>query len=175
ANVVLPASAFPEKTGTFTNTDRLVQLGQQAIDPPGQARQDLWIIQSIAQGLGLDWQYNSVEEVFDEMRRAMHSIEGITWQRLQSEHALVYPCAHEGDIGQAVVFTEHFPTPNGKARLVPARYRGAAEKPDSEFPFVLITGRQLEHWHTGSMTRRASVLDAIEPEPTALLHPEDLK
>ncbi len=175
ADVVLPTSALPEKTGTFTNTDRLVQLGQQAIHPPGQARQDLWIIQSIAQGLGLDWQYNSLEEVFDEMRRAMHSIEGITWQRLQGEHALVYPCAHEGDIGQAVVFTEHFPTPNGKARLVPARYRGAAEIPDSEFPFVLITGRQLEHWHTGSMTRRASVLDAIEPEPTALLHPEDLK
>jgi formate dehydrogenase major subunit len=175
ADVVLPASAFPEKTGTFTNTDRLVQLGQQAIDPPGEARQDLWIIQSIAQGLGLDWRYNSVEDVFDEMRRAMHSIEGITWQRLQREHAVVYPCAHEGDIGQAVVFTEHFPTPNGKARLVPARYRGAAETPDSEFPFVLITGRQLEHWHTGSMTRRASVLDAIEPEPTALLHPEDLK
>ncbi|HEX4918869.1 MAG TPA: molybdopterin-dependent oxidoreductase, partial [Limnobacter sp.] len=87
ADVVLPASAFPEKTGTFTNTDRLVQLGQQAIDPPGEARQDLWIIQSIAQGLGLDWRYNSVEDVFDEMRRAMHSIEGITWQRLQREHA----------------------------------------------------------------------------------------
>ncbi|MEW6205158.1 MAG: formate dehydrogenase subunit alpha [Pseudomonadota bacterium] len=175
ADVVLPASAFPEKTGTFTNTDRLVQLGQQAIDPPGLARQDLWIIQSIAQGLGLDWHYNNVEEVFDEMRHAMHSIEGITWQRLQREHAVVYPCAHEGDPGEPVVFTEHFPTPNGKARLVPAQYRGAAETPNTEFPFVLITGRQLEHWHTGSMTRRASVLDAIEPEATALLHPDDLK
>ncbi len=175
ADVVLPASAFPEKTGTFTNTDRLVQLGQQAIDPPGQARQDLWIIQSIAQGLGLDWHYRSVEEVFDEMRHAMHSIEGITWQRLEREHAVVYPCAHEGDPGQPVVFTEHFPTPSGKARLVPAQFRPAAETPDTEFPFVLITGRQLEHWHTGSMTRRASVLDAIEVEPTASLHPDDLK
>ncbi|WP_334118432.1 formate dehydrogenase subunit alpha [Limnobacter sp.] len=175
ADVVLPASAFPEKTGTFTNTDRLVQLGQQAIDPPGQARQDLWIIQSIARGLGLNWNYNSVEEVFDEMRHAMHSIEGITWQRLQREHAVVYPCAHEGDLGEPVVFTERFPTPSGKARLVPAQYRGAAETPNAEFPFVLITGRQLEHWHTGSMTRRASVLDALEPEPTALLHPGDLE
>ncbi|MCR2747349.1 formate dehydrogenase subunit alpha [Limnobacter parvus] len=174
ADVVLPASAFPEKTGTFTNTDRLVQLGQQAIDPPGLARQDLWIIQSIAQGLGLSWNYQTVEDVFDEMRRAMHSIEGITWQRLQREHAVVYPCLHEGDAGQAVVFTEEFPTHSGKARLVPAQYRGAAEKPDVEFPFVLITGRQLEHWHTGSMTRRASVLDAIEPEPTALFNPSDL-
>ncbi|WP_341237033.1 formate dehydrogenase subunit alpha [uncultured Limnobacter sp.] len=175
ADVVLPASAFPEKTGTFTNTDRVVQLGQQAIDPPGQARQDLWIIQDIAQRLGLPWNYQNVEEVFDEMRHAMHSIEGITWQRLQREHAVVYPCAHEGDAGEAVVFTDRFPTPNGKARLVPAQYRGAAETPDAEYPFVLITGRQLEHWHTGSMTRRASVLDAIEPEPTALLHPSDLK
>lgn len=174
ADVVLPASAFPEKTGTFTNTDRLVQLGQQAINPPGMARQDLWIIQSIAQGLGLSWSYQTVEDVFDEMRRAMHSIEGITWQRLQREHAVVYPCLHEGDAGQAVVFTEDFPTPSGKARLVPAQYRGAAEKPDVEFPFVLITGRQLEHWHTGSMTRRASVLHAIEPEPTALFNPADL-
>lgn len=174
ADVVLPASAFPEKTGTFTNTDRLVQLGQQAIDPPGQARQDLWIIQDIAQGMGLNWHYNTVEEVFDEMRHAMHSIEGITWQRLQREGAVVYPCAHEGDAGEPVVFTDHFPTPNGKATLVPAQYRPAAELPSNEFPFVLITGRQLEHWHTGSMTRRASVLDAIEPVATALLNPADL-
>ncbi|WP_414010251.1 formate dehydrogenase subunit alpha [Limnobacter sp.] len=175
ADVVLPASAFPEKTGTFTNTDRLVQLGQQAINPPGQAQQDLWIIQSIAQGLGLNWHYSSVEEVFDEMRHAMHSIEGITWQRMQREHAVVYPCAHEGDPGEPVVFTDHFPTPNGKARLVPAQYRSAAEVPDTEFPFVLITGRQLEHWHTGSMTRRAGALNTIEPEPTASIHPDDLK
>lgn len=174
ADVVLPASAFPEKTGTFTNTDRLVQLGKQAINPPGEARQDLWIIQSIAQGLGLNWKYTSEEEVFDEMRHAMHSIEGITWQRLQREGAVVYPCAHEGDPGQPVVFTDQFPTPSGKAQLVPAHYRPAAELPNPEFPFVLITGRQLEHWHTGSMTRRASVLDELEPEATATLNPSDL-
>jgi formate dehydrogenase major subunit len=175
ADVVLPASAFPEKTGTFTNTDRLVQLGQQAIDPPGQARQDLWIIQDIANRMNLNWHYHSVEEVFDEMRHAMHSIEGITWQRLQREGAVVYPCAHEGDAGEPVVFTENFPTRNGKASLVPAQYRPAAELPTKDFPYVLITGRQLEHWHTGSMTRRASVLNAIEPVPTALLNPADLK
>jgi len=174
ADVVLPASAFPEKTGTFTNTDRLVQLGRQAVDPPGQARQDLWIIQDIAKGMRLNWHYNSVEEVFDEMRHAMHSIEGITWQRLQREGAVVYPCAHEGDPGESVVFTDHFPTPSGKAKLVPAQYRPAAELPNDDFPFVLITGRQLEHWHTGSMTRRASVLDAIEPVATAMLNPADL-
>jgi formate dehydrogenase major subunit len=174
ADVILPASAFPEKTGTFTNTDRLVQLGRQAIEPPGDARQDLWIIQQIAQRMGLDWHYGHVSEVFDEMRHSMQSIAGITWDRLEREHAVTYPCEKEGDAGQPVVFTEHFPTATGRARFVPADIIPAAERPDEDYPTVLITGRQLEHWHTGSMTRRAAVLDAIEPDPVALIHPLDL-
>ncbi len=175
ADVILPASAFPEKTGTFTNTDRLVQLGRQAIDPPGEAKQDLWIIQQMAQRLGLDWHYGSVAEVFDEMRHMMPSIGGITWERLERNGAVVYPCMNEGDIGQPVVFTELFPREGGKARFVPADIIPADERPDSDYPMVLITGRQLEHWHTGSMTRRATVLDAIEPDPVALVHPLDLE
>jgi formate dehydrogenase major subunit len=174
ADVILPASAFPEKTGTFTNTDRLVQLGRQAIDPPGQARQDLWIIQQIAQRMGLDWNYGHVSDVFDEMRHSMASIGGITWERLEREHAVTYPCLKEGDPGQPVVFVEQFPTGTGRAKFVPADIIPAAERPDTEYPHVLITGRQLEHWHTGSMTRRATVLDAIEPDPVALVHPLDL-
>ncbi|MBB1633390.1 formate dehydrogenase subunit alpha [Cupriavidus sp. UME77] len=174
ADVVLPASAFPEKTGTFTNTDRTVQLGRQAIDPPGQARQDLWIIQQMAARLGLGWSYASVADVFDEMRHAMPSIGGITWERLQREDAVTYPCRAEGDPGEPVIFTDAFPTASGRARFVPADIIPAAERPDQEYPVVLITGRQLEHWHTGSMTRRAGVLDAIEPEPVALVHPLDL-
>jgi formate dehydrogenase major subunit len=174
ADVILPASAFPEKTGTFTNTDRLVQLGRQAIDPPGEAKQDLWIIQQIAERMDLDWNYAHVSEVFDEMRLSMPSIAGITWERLQRDHAVTYPCEKEGDAGQSVVFTERFPTQTGRARFVPADIIPAAERPDSEYPNVLITGRQLEHWHTGSMTRRATVLDAIEPDPVALVHPLDL-
>jgi formate dehydrogenase major subunit len=174
ADVVLPASAFPEKTGTFTNTDRIVQLGRQAIDPPGQARQDLWIIQQMAARLGLDWQYGGVADVFDEMRRAMPSIGGITWERLERDNAVTYPCREEGDAGEPVIFTDAFPTASGRARFVPADIIPAAEKPDRDYPVVLITGRQLEHWHTGSMTRRAGVLDAIEPDPVALVHPLDL-
>jgi formate dehydrogenase major subunit len=174
ADVVLPASAFPEKTGTFTNTDRLVQLGRQAVNPPGDAKQDLWIIQEIARRIGLDWNYGHVSEVFDEMRHAMPSIGGITWDRLEREDAVTYPCTHEGDPGESVVFVEDFPRPDGKARFVPADIIPAAERPDAEYPMVLITGRQLEHWHTGSMTRRATVLDAIEPDPVALVHPLDL-
>ncbi|KFC63350.1 formate dehydrogenase subunit alpha [Massilia sp. LC238] len=175
ADVILPASAFPEKTGTFTNTDRLVQLGRQAIDPPGEAKQDLWIIQQMAKRLGLNWNYGHVSEVFDEMRHTMASIGGITWERLEQEGAVVYPCMNEGDVGQPVVFTELFPREGGRARFVPADIIPADERPDSDYPMVLITGRQLEHWHTGSMTRRATVLDAIEPDPVALVHPLDLE
>jgi formate dehydrogenase major subunit len=174
ADVILPASAFPEKTGTFTNTDRAVQLGRQALDPPGEARQDLAIIIALAKELGLDWDYPHPRDVFNEMRKAMPSIAGITWERLESEHSVTYPCENEGDPGERVVFTDSFPTPTGKARIVPAQFITADETPDDEYPFVLITGRQLEHWHTGSMTRRTVVLDAIEPGPVASLNPGDL-
>ncbi len=174
ADVVLPASAFPEKTGTFTNTDRLVQLGRQALAPPGEARSDLEIIVAMAKRLGLDWQYATARDVFAEMRTAMPSIAGITWERLEKEHAVTYPCEKEGDPGTRVVFTQSFPTANGKGRFVPAQVIPAAEQPDDAYPFVLITGRQLEHWHTGSMTRRAQVLDAIEPAPVLSMHPQDL-
>jgi formate dehydrogenase major subunit len=174
ADVILPASAFPEKDGSFTNTDRLVQMGRKAVNPPGDAKQDLWIIQELAKRLGLDWNYGHVSEVFDEMRKTMPSIGGITWERLDREHAVTYPCKEEGDPGQSVVFVDDFPREGGKARFVPADIIPANERPDSEYPMVLITGRQLEHWHTGSMTRRATVLDAIEPDPIALIHPLDL-
>ena len=174
ADVILPATAFAEKTGTFTNTDRLVQMGRQAIDPPGQARPDLWIIQQLAQRLGLDWQYGHVSEVFEEMRHTMPSIGGISWERLERDNAVTYPCLKEGDPGDPVVFVDSFPRDTGRARFVPADIIPAAERPDAEYPMVLITGRQLEHWHTGSMTRRAAVLDALEPDPVALVHPLDL-
>ncbi len=174
ADVILPASAFPEKTGTFTNTDRRVQLGRQAIDPPGEARQDLWIIQEIARRMGLEWDYAGPADVFEEMRLAMPSIAGITWQRLEQEDSVIYPCEKEGDPGEPVIFTEAFPTPSGKGLFMPAEFTHAAELPDEEYPFVFITGRQLEHWHTGAMTRHASVLDAIEPYPVVQIHPEDL-
>src|SRR5262249_40236566 len=139
ANVVLPASAFPEKTGTFTNTDRMVQLGRQALDPPGDARQDLAIIGAMAQRLGLGWSYRHPRARLDEMRKAMPSIAGITWERLERDGAVTYPCEREGDPGESIVFTNCFPTPSGLARLVPADIIPPAERPDDEYPFVLIT------------------------------------
>ncbi|MGH8544504.1 MAG: formate dehydrogenase subunit alpha, partial [Gammaproteobacteria bacterium] len=174
ADVVLPSSAFPEKTGTFTNTDRRVQLGRQAIDPPGDARQDLWIIQEIARCLGLDWSYSGPAEVFAELRKAAPSMAGITWERLEKDDSVTYPCEQEGDPGEPILFQHGFPTKSGKGRFVPAVYTKAAELPDHDYPFVFLTGRQLEHWHTGSMTRRSVVLDAIEPRASIYINPEDL-
>jgi formate dehydrogenase major subunit len=179
ADVVLPASAWPEKTGTVSNTDRMVQLGRRALDPPGDARPDLWILQQLARRIGLDWDYPGdecgVAAVYEEMRQAMHAaIAGISWERLERESSVTYPCLSEDDPGQATVFQERFPTPDGRVKLVPADIIPADERPDADYPFVLITGRQLEHWHTGSMTRRSSVLDAIEPMATASLNGEDL-
>jgi formate dehydrogenase major subunit len=156
----------------------MVQLGRRALDMPGDARQDLWIIQQLANRLGCGWSYagpeSGVAQVYDEMRHAMNSIGGITWERLEEQSCVTYPCRTEDDPGQPVVFTENFPTKDGRGRFVPADLVPADERPDKEYPFVLITGRQLEHWHTGSMTRRASVLDAIEPLAVVSMHPLDL-
>jgi len=179
ADVVLPASAWPEKTGTVSNTDRTVQMGRQALLPPGDAKPDLWIIQQIAARMGLDWRYASdhegVAEVYEEMRQAMApAIGGIDWARLNAG-SVTYPCVSADDPGQPIVFHDHFPTADGRVKLVPADVIPAAERPDAEYPFVLITGRQLEHWHTGSMTRRATVLDALEPAATASMHGRDLQ
>jgi len=180
ADVVLPATAWPEKTGTVSNTDRMVQLGKQAIDPPGQAKPDLWIIQQLANRMGLSWNYqgehSGVAAVYEEMRQAMHAaISGITWERLQRESSVTYPCLSADDPGAPTVFIDSFATDDGRVHLVPADIIPANERPDADFPFVLITGRQLEHWHTGSMTRRATVLDAIEPMATASMCGADLQ
>ncbi|MCW5668882.1 MAG: molybdopterin-dependent oxidoreductase [Hydrogenophaga sp.] len=185
ADVVLPATAWPEKTGSVTNTDRCVQLGRKAVPAPGEARADAWITEQLACRLGLGWTYGvaadgsasddaqqGIGAVFEEMRALMPSIAGLSWSRLRREGAVTYPVSDEADPGQPVVFTDRFPTPTGRALLVGAVLTPPAEQPDAEFPLVLITGRQLEHWHTGSMTRRSGVLDALEPGPVVSLHPE---
>jgi formate dehydrogenase major subunit len=175
ADVVLPASAWPEKDGTVTNTNRQVQMGRAALPMPGDARQDWWIIQEIARRIGLDWSYTHPRDVFAEMKLAMPSLDNITWERLQREHAVTYPCDAEDRPGNEIVFGSGFPTASGRARLVPAAIIPPAEEPDNEYPLVLTTGRQLEHWHTGAMTRRAAVLDEIEPEAIASLAPAELR
>jgi formate dehydrogenase major subunit len=171
ADVVLPASAWPEKDGTVTNTNRQVQLGRKALPLPGETRQDWWMIQEIARRMGLDWNYSHPSEIFAEMAAVMPSLNHITWERLEREHSVTYPTDALDQPGHDVVFADGFPTPSGRAKLVPASIIPPAEEPDEQYPLVLTTGRQLEHWHTGAMTRRASVLDALEPEAVASLSP----
>jgi formate dehydrogenase major subunit len=163
ADVILPASAWPEKDGTVTNTNRQVQMGRAALPLPGEARQDLWILQDLAQRLGCDWNYKHVSEVFTEMASLMPSLANITWDRVVRENSVTYPVDGPDVPGRDVVFDKGFPRPGGFAKLVAAKYQPPDETPDADYPFILSTGRQLEHWHTGSMTRRATVLDAIEP------------
>ena len=175
ADVILPASAFPEKDGTFTNTDRRVQLGRKAIEPPGDAQQDLWIIQEIANRMGLNWHYEHAKDVFQEIRLATPSMAGITWERLEDEDSLTYPLRNVGDPGEPIIFKDGvFPTEDGRGRFVPAEYTEPAELPDDEYPYIFVTGRQLEHWHTGTMTRHSRVLDSIEPGPCVIINPADL-
>jgi formate dehydrogenase major subunit len=175
ADVVLPASAWPEKDGTVSNTNRQVQMGRAALPLPGNARLDWWIIQEIARRIGLQWTYTHPRDVFAEMKAAMPSLNNITWERLLRESSVTYPCDAEDRPGNEIVFGAGFPTASGRGRLVPASIVPPAEEPDAEYPMVLTTGRQLEHWHTGAMTRRATILDELEPEAAASLAPAELR
>jgi len=174
ADVILPASAHAEKLGTFTNTNRQVQLGRPAINPPGEARQDWELIVELANRIGLDWQYDGVGEVYTEMASVMKSLDYITWERLMEEDVVTYPVDEPGGFGNEVIFTDGFPTADGRGKIVPADLLPPDEVPDEEFPMVLTTGRLLEHWHTGAMTRRATVLDDIEPEGIAAMNGREI-
>jgi formate dehydrogenase major subunit len=174
ADVVLPASAHAEKQGTFTNTNRQVQMGRAALDLPGEARQDWELIVELAKRIGLDWKYEHVSDVYTEMATTMPSLKNISWERVDREDSVIYPAKAPDVPGDEIAFTAGFPTADGRGKIVPADLLPPDEVPDAEFPLVLTTGRLLEHWHTGSMTRRAGVLDAIEPFGIAAMNPRDM-
>ena len=167
ADVVLPSSAWPEKDGTVTNTNRQVQMGRKALPLPGEAREDWWITIELAKRLGLDWTYTHPRDVYPEMASMMPALDNISWERVEREDAVTYPSDAPDKPGRDVVFDKGFPRPGGFGKLVAAKLTPPDETPDHEYPFILTTGRQLEHWHTGSMTRRATVLDALEPTAIA--------
>jgi len=169
ADVILPASAWPEKDGTVTNTNRQVQMGRAALPLPGEAKLDWWITQEIAKRIGLNWNYRGPDEIYTEMASLMPALNNISWERVAREGAVTYPADAPDKPGRDVVFDKGFPRPGGFGRLVAAKLQPPDERPDAEYPFILTTGRMLEHWHTGAMTRRASVLDALEPGPIAAL------
>ncbi|MEK9724695.1 MAG: molybdopterin-dependent oxidoreductase, partial [Rhodospirillaceae bacterium] len=171
ADVILPASAFPEKAGTFSNTNRQVQMARPALNLPGEARQDWWIIQEIANRIGLSWTYTGPADVFNEMKRTMRSLDNITWERLERDNSVTYPCDAEDKPGNDIIFGEGFPTASGRAKLVAAQLTPPDELPDADYPIVLTTGRMLEHWHTGAMTRRAGTLNELESVPVVSINP----
>ncbi len=175
ADVVLPASAWPEKQGTVTNTNRQVQMGRVALKMPGEARQDWWITQQLAQRLGLAWNYTEPADIYAEMASLMPSLNNITWSRLAAESAVTYPCDAPDQAGNDIVFADGFPTANRRGKLVAADIIPPDEVPDDDYPLVLSTGRQLEHWHTGALTRRARVLDEIEPGAVASMSARALR
>ncbi|WP_108860981.1 formate dehydrogenase subunit alpha [Ruegeria sp. Alg231-54] len=174
ADIILPASALYEKNGTVSNTNRQVQRVRPAVAPPGEAREDWKITVELAQRIGLNWDYTDVSQVFDEMKLTMASLDNITWERLETE-TITYPSLSETDPGQAIVFGDGFPRTDGRAKFTPASVIPPDEAPDEEYPMIATTGRQLEHWHTGSMTRRSNVLDAVEPEANCSMNPRQLK
>jgi formate dehydrogenase major subunit len=173
ADVVLPASSYLEKNGTYTNTDRRVQLGRKVLDLPGQARVDWEVVQDIANRVGLDWHYTSPREIFDEMVTVIPSYTNLSYDNLGLTGKLYPNSDPEHSDGTIVMFGEKFNTNDGLAHLVPAEWLPARELPDEQYPFVLNTGRMLEHWHTGSMTRRSYALDAIAPKALVFIHPDD--
>ena len=175
ADVVLPSYAWPEKDGSVTNTNRQVQRGRAALRAPGEAKPDWWITQQLARRMGLAWDYAGPQEIYAEMQQGMDSLDNIDWARLSEENSVTYPCLTPGGEGEDVVFGEGFPRASGRARFVPTWPTPPDETLDDDYPTVLTTGRQLEHWHTGSMTRRAYVLDSLEPAAVATLNPVELE
>jgi formate dehydrogenase major subunit len=174
ADVVLPATSFFEKDGTYTNTDRRVQVGRRALDPPGEAREDWRIVCDVATACGYPMAYDSPSDVFDEFTSLAPSYAGLTYDNLGLTGKL-WPCPDpESGDGIQVLFGDRFPTANGRGKFVPCEFEPAKELPDAEFPFVLNTGRLLQHWHTGTMTRRARALHAIAPAPKVEVNPDDL-
>ena len=173
ADVILPASSYLEKDGTYTNTDRRVQLGRKVLDPPGQARVDWEVVQDIANRIGLGWSYTCARDVFEEIVAVMPSYANLSYDNLGLTGKLYPNPDPEHSDGTVVMFGEKFNTDDGLAHLVPAEWLPAKELPDEQFPFVLNTGRLLEHWHTGTMTRRSYALDAISPGPEVFINPGD--
>jgi formate dehydrogenase alpha subunit len=178
ADVVLPAASFAEKPGTFTNSDRRVQMIREAVPAPGEARPDWGIICDLAERVlarrgrqgETGFAFTSPREIWDEMAALTPPFQGIDYPRIEREGGVHWPCPSPDHPGTPFLFSESFP--RGRGRLTPLDYRPSAELPDDEYPFTLSTGRVLYHWHGGTMTRR-SKLDDIYPDPTVEIHPAD--
>src|SRR5512143_2233537 len=174
ADVVLPGSSFAEKDGTFVNTERRIQRVRKACEPPGGARADLDVLVELSGRIGLPAPFRDADAVMEEIARVTPSWRGVTFPRLDFA-GMQYPVDDADHPGTPFLFADRFPTADGRATLFPVRYLPPSELPDEDYPFVMGTGRQMYHWHTGTMTRRAKGLDAREPVPTVEIHPADAR
>jgi len=170
ADVVLPACAFAEKEGTFTNTERRVQRVRKALEPPGEARADWEIICGISSRMGYPMTYASAQEIFEEIRTVTPSYAGITYDRLEKE-GLQWPCPTVSHSGTKFLHKDKFS--RGLGLFTALEYIPPNELPDQEYPFLLSTGRVLYHYHTGTMTTRARGPVERCPESLVEIHPED--
>lgn len=173
ADVVLPGSSFAEKVGTYVNTERRIQLADAALPPPGQARVDLDILIDLSNRLGLPTAFSSPEAVMGEIAAVTPSWRGVRYANLRKKGGLQYPVISPDSDGTSFLFADRFPTPDGRARFIGVEYLPSSELPSAEYPFFLNTGRQMYHWHTGTMTRRSEGLDSREPVPVVEMNPRD--
>ncbi len=170
ADVVLPAACYAERDGSYTSTERLVQLGRKAVEPPGQARCDWQILGELLQRRHLKGDYVDPAEIMAEIADLTPTYRGINHQRLE-EGGLPWPCPEIDHPGTPILHVEE--CTRGRGRFSPVNYRASAELPDRDFPYLLNTGRSYFHWHTGSMTRRSHLLDREERGAFAEINPED--
>ncbi len=181
ADVVLPATSFAEKDGTFTNSDRRVMRVRKAVAAPGQARDDSWIVQEIARRMGRPVgpggspeQYASSESIWNEATKAAPIMAGITYRRIDRQ-GIQWPCASADDPGQPTLFLEKFNTPDGLARMTPVAYVSGAEATDDEFPLLMNSGRILYQFHSSTMSLRSAPLSAFASESYILVHSDDAR
>jgi predicted molibdopterin-dependent oxidoreductase YjgC len=170
ADVILPASSFAEKDGTFTNTERRLQRVRKAVVSPGDAREDSSIILELSGRMGYEMKYNFTEEVLQEIGEVWPAVAGVTYGRIE-KMGLQWPCPTFDHPGTQYLFKGGFP--RGKAAFTPVQYKHSKELPDKEYPFILSTGRQLFQYHTGSMTRKVKELNMVAPEAYVEINPDD--
>jgi assimilatory nitrate reductase catalytic subunit len=177
ADVVLPGSVWCEDEGTTTNLEGRVVKINKAADPPGEARRDWEVMSDLAArlGRGAYFQYKEPREIFDELRRAtkgaVADYSGITWEKIDANDGVFWPCPSDDHPGSPRLFTERFNHPDGRARMVAVPYAPPAEEPGGDYPFRLTTGRVVYHYLSGTQTRRLPFLNDQAPEPWVELHP----
>lgn len=173
AHIVLPATTVGEKDGTFTDAARRVQYTAAGLKPPGLAKPDWQILQEMANAMGANWQYTSTEDIWEEIRKAAPVFTGISHKRLKASPGIFWPCYDESHPGTPRLYEDGFGFRDRRARFMPVELPNTLMEPTEAYPYVLITGRLLEHFNTGEMSRRSTKLSKLKPASYLDMNPED--